>query len=114
MDPSSIPKQYGGDLDWTWGDMPNLDNDTKELIGGVESGEGDKKEFLKGPMLFDGDKIQVLGREKKGEEKDGVERRWDIPVAANGATGASTPAGDDEKATETATAAAPAPVQVQA
>lgn len=108
MDPSSIPKQYGGDLDWTWGDMPNLDNDTKDIIGGVESGEGEKKEFLKGPMLFDGDKIQVLGREKKGEEKDGIERRWDIPVTANGA---SAPAGDSEKPSETATAAAPAPVQ---
>lgn len=88
--------------------MPNLDNDTKDIIGGVESGEGEKKEFLKGPMLFDGDKIQVLGREKKGEEKDGIERRWDSPVTANGA---SAPAGDSEKPSETATAAAPAPVQ---
>ena len=107
MDPSSIPKQYGGDLDWTWGDMPNLDQPAKDLIGGVGSGDG--KEFLKGPMLFDGEGIRVLGREEKGE------RRWDIPAAANGAgAGASTPAGDGEKASETATAAAPVPAQEQA
>lgn len=101
MDPSSIPKQYGGDLDWTWGDMPNLDQPAKDLIGGAESGsgEGGKKEFLKGPMLFDGEGIRVLGREKKGGE--GGERRWDIPAAANGATAA-------------APAPAPAPAQEQA
>lgn len=105
MDPSSIPRQYGGDLDWTWGDMPNLDQPAKDLVGGVESGD-ENKQFLKGPMLFDEEGIRVLGREEKGE------RRWNIPAATNGAAaGAPAPASDGEKASETATAAAPAPAQ---
>jgi hypothetical protein len=77
MDPTSIPKQYGGELDWQWGDMPNLDEPARELIQNLEQplAEGkEKKEILKGPILFKGDKIEVLGTE------DGKERREIIPV----------------------------------
>lgn len=96
MDPSSFPKQYGGELDWQWGDMPNLDEPAHELLQGLEQPptEGKtKKEILKGPMLFKGDKIEVLGTE------DGKERRLDIPVPkaetkTNGTT--STPSESTE------------------
>lgn len=77
MDPSSFPKQYGGELDWQWGDMPNLDEPARELLQGLEQAPAEgktKKEILKGPMLFKGDKIEVLGSE------DGKDRRMDIPV----------------------------------
>ncbi|KAL1998582.1 hypothetical protein VTN02DRAFT_5934 [Thermoascus thermophilus] len=77
MDPSSIPKQYGGDLDWEWGDMPNLDEPARELIGGLETPpEGDSKKpgFMKGPVLFKGDHVEVLG------SVDGKPRRKTIPV----------------------------------
>ena len=77
MDPSSFPKQYGGELEWQWGDMPNLDEPARELLQGVEQPitEGQtKKELLKGPLLFKGDKIEVLGTE------NGKERRTTIPV----------------------------------
>lgn len=115
MDPSSIPKQYGGDLDWKWGDMPNLDDEAKGVIGGVASAGADG-EHLKGPMTFQGDKIEVLGRE------NGEARRREIPVEKggqsqqttqsqeNGADGEKTGNGD---ATATATAPAPAPSQEQ-
>lgn len=73
MDPSSIPTQYGGDLEWKWGDMPNLDDEAKRVIGGVASGSADGG-YLKGPMTFQGDKIEVLGRE------NGEGRRREIPV----------------------------------
>lgn len=73
MDPSSIPKQYGGDLDWKWGDMPNLDDEAKRVIGGVTSASAEGG-YLKGPMVFQGDKIEVLGRE------NGESRRREIPV----------------------------------
>lgn len=77
MDPTSIPKQYGGELDWQWGDMPNLDEPAHELLQNLEQplAEGkEKKEILKGPILFKGDRIEILGTE------DGKERRQTIPV----------------------------------
>lgn len=77
MDPTSIPKQYGGELDWQWGDLPNLDEPAHELLQNLEQppAEGkEKKDILKGPILFKGDKIEVLGTE------DGKERRQIIPV----------------------------------
>lgn len=72
MDPSSIPKQYGGDLDWQWGDMPNLDEPARESIGGIEK-PADGNGYIKGPMIFHGEKgeIEVLGREK-GEPRRAV------------------------------------------
>lgn len=77
MDPASIPKQYGGELDWQWGDMPNLDEPAQELLQNLEQppAEGkEKKDILKGPILFKGDNIEVLGTE------DGKERRQILPV----------------------------------
>lgn len=77
MEPTSIPKQYGGELDWQWGDMPNLDEPAHELLQNLEQpvAEGkERKEIIKGPLLFKGDRIEVLGRE------DGKERRQTIPV----------------------------------
>ncbi|KAJ5649614.1 uncharacterized protein N7484_003337 [Penicillium longicatenatum] len=75
MDPASIPKQYGGELEWQWGDMPNLDEPASALLQGAQvQGEGDKKSLLKGPMLFKGDQIEVVGTE------NGKDRRNTIPV----------------------------------
>ncbi|BDD59623.1 hypothetical protein MAP00_004819 [Monascus purpureus] len=77
MDPSSIPKQYGGELDWKWGDMPNLDEPARELVGALETApaEGETKPgFIKGPVLFKGKEIEVLGT------VDGKSRRETIPV----------------------------------
>lgn len=106
MEPTSIPKQYGGELDWQWGDMPNLDEPAREKLQGVEQAPAEdktKKELMKGPMLFKGDKIEVLGTES------GKERRETILVpnseqtisteGSNGKTGdvASNPALENEK-----------------
>ncbi|KAI9930042.1 hypothetical protein MW887_011852 [Aspergillus wentii] len=77
MDISSIPKQYGGDLDWQWGDMPNLDEPARELVGALETppAEGQTKPtLLKGPVLFKGNEIEILG------SVDGKSRRETIPV----------------------------------
>lgn len=74
MDPASIPKQYGGELEWQWGDMPNLDESASELLKDVQVQEGDKKSLLKGPVLFKGDQIEVVGTE------NGKARRNTIPV----------------------------------
>jgi hypothetical protein len=57
--------------------MPNLDDPSRELLQGLEQplAEGQtRKEILKGPVLFEGDHLQVLGT------VDGKERREIIPV----------------------------------
>ncbi|CAI7625810.1 unnamed protein product [Penicillium glandicola] len=77
MEPSSIPKEYGGELDWSWGDMPNLDEPSRELLHGIEQPlvEGEThKQILKGPVLFNGDHLQVLGT------VGGKERREIVPI----------------------------------
>ncbi|KAJ5495338.1 hypothetical protein N7539_000454 [Penicillium diatomitis] len=77
MEPSSIPKQYGGELEWQWGEMPNLDAPAHELVHDLEQPAADgssKKELLKGPVLFKGDTVEVLGT------VDGTPRRKTIPV----------------------------------
>lgn len=78
MDPSSFPKQYGGELDWQWGSMPDLDEPARAVAGALERiGEmGDKDEddqsqkgiFLKGPVSFKGDRIEIYGS-VKGEPR---------------------------------------------
>jgi CRAL/TRIO domain len=78
MEPSSIPSQYGGTLDFQWGDLPNLDDAARELAGGILSPpatEGGKLQYLKGPMRFLGDRIDVLGTDQ------GKPRRETIPVS---------------------------------
>lgn len=77
MEPSSIPKSYGGELDWSWGEMPNLDDPSRELLRGIEQPLANgqtRKDILKGPVLFNADHLQVLGT------VDGKERREIVPI----------------------------------
>ncbi|KAL4802663.1 CRAL-TRIO domain-containing protein [Aspergillus unguis] len=72
MDPSSIPKQYGGELDWQWGDMPYLDEPARELVGTLETepAEGQTKPgLIKGPVLIRDNNIKILGKEN-GKSRD--------------------------------------------
>lgn len=97
MEPSSIPKQYGGELDWSWGEMPNLDDPSRELLRGIEQPLTDgetRKNILKGPVLFNGDHLQVLGT------VDGNKRRETIPIpkTQTSVESAANSAGSAEKA----------------
>ncbi|KAL4866803.1 hypothetical protein BDV12DRAFT_172285 [Aspergillus spectabilis] len=77
MEPSSIPKQYGGELEWQWGDMPYLDEPARKLVGTLETvpAEGQTKPgFIKGPVLFKGDKVEIIGKES------GKSRETSVPV----------------------------------
>lgn len=79
MDPSSIPKQYGGELEWQWGDMPYLDEEARKVVGVLESppAEGETKpNFIKGPILFKGDHVEILGK------VNGESRKSNVPVGA--------------------------------
>ncbi|KAI7977031.1 hypothetical protein EIK77_002541 [Talaromyces pinophilus] len=112
MEPSSIPSQYGGTLDFKWGDLPNMDDAARALAGGLESPpatEGGKPVFLKGPVRFFSDHMEVLGTDQ------GKPRRANIPVPPQAATTApaaveepaAVPAGSDEKVEAVEPAAAP-------
>ncbi|KAK2774796.1 hypothetical protein FQN52_006087 [Onygenales sp. PD_12] len=123
MDPANIPKQYGGELEWQWGDMPSLDEPAKEIASSMAQigPRGDKEipadvedvgdtrqEFVKGPVRWNGDSVDILG------SVGGAERRRNIPVpqkkevAVNGVQDAVTDAAapvavvDNEKVPEPA------------
>lgn len=94
MDPTTIPKQYGGQLDWQWGDMPNLDDEARKLVGGLETppAEGETKpNFIKGPVLFKGDHVEILGK------VNGESRKHSVPVPASPAAESTTPAPEQQK-----------------
>ncbi|KAG2414477.1 hypothetical protein HFD88_003668 [Aspergillus terreus] len=98
MDPSSIPKQYGGDLDWKWGDMPFLDDEARKFVGVLETppAEGETRpSFTKGPVLFKGDRIEILGK------VNGESRKKSIPVPAVGETSPNAAEATPEAAAET-------------
>ncbi|PKY06322.1 CRAL/TRIO domain-containing protein [Aspergillus campestris IBT 28561] len=84
MHPSSIPKQYGGDLEWKWGDMPALDDDARALVGdALTTPAGDdaaRQEVIKGPVLFEDDCVHILGK------VNGVSRDTKVPVSASSST----------------------------
>ncbi|RHZ62480.1 SEC14 family lipid-binding protein [Aspergillus thermomutatus] len=62
MPASSLPQQYGGTLKWEWGDMPDLDESARKLAPGLYQRVGDGcAEYVKGPVIWSGDSIQVLG-----------------------------------------------------
>ncbi|KKZ59015.1 hypothetical protein EMCG_00880 [[Emmonsia] crescens] len=92
MEPCNIPKQYGGALDWDWGDMPSLDEPAKELAGVLthigEMGVKDipaadlatavvsdtRKDFVKGPVAWNGETADILG------SVDGADRRRTLTI----------------------------------
>jgi len=48
IEPANIPKKYGGQLDYTFGDKPVIDPAMEKFI----TWEGDRKEFPSGPMYW--------------------------------------------------------------
>ncbi|KAE8334516.1 hypothetical protein BDV24DRAFT_170107 [Aspergillus arachidicola] len=75
IEPSSLPEQYGGTLNWKWGDMPNLDDAGRSLTPSLYQNNGSgHDQFIKGPMIFKQDAIEGLGT------IEGKKRRVVIPV----------------------------------
>lgn len=89
IDPKNIPKKYGGELDFSWGDLPTVD----PAWDGIVEWEG-KPGFPTGPHIWrdiEGDRMECIGL----GQKDGKLRRerictvkktyWSPVVGQNGA-----------------------------
>lgn len=80
IDPANIPLQYGGQLDFGWGDAPRLDPKIQELAA-WEDGFTD---FPRGPLYWvpidDGKRLACLARGSV-DKKERNERVCTIPVA---------------------------------
>ncbi|KAI9037574.1 SEC14 family lipid-binding protein [Aspergillus affinis] len=66
MPETSIPVEYGGTLDWKWGDMPVLDEPGRALAGGLYSfqkvGGSQTEVFVEGPVVWSrGGGMEVVG-----------------------------------------------------
>ena len=70
MDPSSIPKKYGGKLEWTSGQPPHLDEETREAL----ERDGNKG-WVKGPALWLNNERVIVGTQ------NGTLRRSDQEIA---------------------------------
>lgn len=68
IDPQNLPKEYGGVLEWTFEDEPNLDDDARRVLEkSVTDKESVKGEVTtnampRGPKVFMGGKV-LSGRE---------------------------------------------------
>lgn len=80
IDPANIPLQYGGQLDFGWGDAPRLDPKIHDLATWEEG----FTDFPHGPLYWvpidDGKRLACLARGSV-DEKERNERVCTIPVA---------------------------------
>lgn len=69
IDKKNLPKEYGGEMDWSFFDEPSLDEEAKKAVGG---------RMPKGPWIFD----LLEGRVKRPGEYKGDDTVW--PPSAEG------------------------------
>lgn len=101
IDPANIPKKYGGELDFTFGDMPIPDPAWKDVI----KWEGDFTDFPGGPLYWihgDDDKMQALAvgsTPDQHQRKQGVciVTKVPVPEEEDKATNGHAVAGTDSK-----------------
>ena len=81
MPKESIPKEYGGELDWTYGQDPNLDDEARHALGG---------EWVRGPIAWDSrqQRVKPVGRVGKERRDEG----YDDGSSEDNASTFSTPA----------------------
>ncbi|KAI1626772.1 CRAL-TRIO domain-containing protein [Exophiala viscosa] len=59
MELRDIPKRYGGELEWEWGNLPHLDAETRAAVE-----KDGNKGWVKGPCLWLSGRRVVVGSEK--------------------------------------------------
>lgn len=75
MDPKDFPKRYGGELEWHWGELPDLDAET---LAALEK-DGNKG-WVRGPCLWlDGERL-VVGSEDGNLRKPDSEVEKHLPI----------------------------------
>lgn len=63
IDPEHIPVEYGGTLDWNFGDLPNFDPAIMDSYGLKEG------QWPIGPIKMEGNDIVALGTHKDGKPR---------------------------------------------
>lgn len=77
--PENLPRKYGGDLDWEYGDVPDVDGEIREVLGEEVFGEGG----LTGPIRWVVERKGEIGRAVKVGSVGGKDRRV-VDQAASG------------------------------
>ncbi|RPB26219.1 CRAL/TRIO domain-containing protein [Terfezia boudieri ATCC MYA-4762] len=75
--PENLPKKYGGDLDWDYGDVPDVDEEIREVVGEDVFADGG----LTGPVRWVVGGKGMVGRAVKVGSIGGKDRRGDKPDA---------------------------------
>jgi len=75
IDPKDFPKKYGGELEWDWGDLPDLDDETRTAL----ERDGNKG-WVKGPNLWLENQRLVVGSEKGKLRRPDSEIETKLPV----------------------------------
>lgn len=97
IDPVNIPKKYGGELDFSWGDLPTVD----PAWDGAVEWEAGRRGFPTGPNIWreaeDGERLECIGVGQVAGGGDRFEKicsvkktySWDpaTPTAAAGENG---------------------------
>ena len=80
METRDFPKRYGGDLDWEWGDLPDLDDETRAAVE-----KDGNKGWVRGPCQWLDGKRLVVGSEKGKlrTSDEEIEKRRPIVYAAD-------------------------------
>jgi hypothetical protein len=80
IEPKDFPKKYGGELEWNWGDIPHLDDETRTAL----ERDGNKG-WVKGPALWlDNQRLLVGSQKGKLRRPDSdVEARLPVVYAAD-------------------------------
>lgn len=114
IDPQNIPKQYGGQLDFKFGQLPTVD----PAWEGVVQWEGDYKSFPTGPLLWEkepsGDKLVCVSLgskdgQRRRERVCTVPRTYFGPIGEVVDSSTATATANDTSAANDIAAPAPAP-----
>ncbi|KIW17163.1 hypothetical protein PV08_04354 [Exophiala spinifera] len=80
METKDFPKRYGGDLDWEWGQLPHLDDETRAALE-----KDGNKGWVRGPCQWLDGKRVVVGSEhgKLRTPDEEVEKKRPVAYAAD-------------------------------
>ncbi|KAL9057845.1 MAG: hypothetical protein Q9162_002075 [Coniocarpon cinnabarinum] len=98
IDPANIPKKYGGELDWEWGQLPNLEPDIAETMDWKMpvTGANGANAFPPGPIRWrvskDGQTMSAVSLGTvDGKQREDVVATMPLPPAQKVGDGAARP-----------------------